>query len=83
MVPTIYPVLWQMYVGKYCRSVESNWLGKVLDVEKIDGQILLKMKGVDELGVAVLGLPIEECLCDDDIQWFAPDDVTIVTVVEV
>jgi hypothetical protein len=37
------------YVGRYARSIESGWLGKVVAVESFDGETMLRMQGVNEL----------------------------------
>lgn len=69
-------VLPELYVGRYARSVECGWLGKVIDAE-IDeyGDCMLKMQGVNELCWQMAGGRIGDWLDDDDIQWFSVDDV--------
>ena len=65
------------HVGRYARSIESGWLGKVI---AIDGETL-KMQGVNDLYRAMMGGDIEDALDDDDIQWFTPDDVRFVKLI--
>ena len=62
-------------IGKYARSIESGWYGKVTDIEYRGGDVLCKMIGVDELAVTVAGISNEEALASNDIQWFAPEDL--------
>ena len=71
------------YIGRYARSIESGWLGKVVSVEPpdADGFIMLKMQGVNELVRTIKGGDIEDCLDADDVQWFAPEDVRFLKVV--
>ena len=69
-------VLPALYVGRYARSVESGWLGKVVAVEDDEyGSPMLKMQGVNELCWQMAGGRIGEWLDDDDFQWFSVDDV--------
>lgn len=69
-------VLPELYVGRYARSVESGWLGKVVAVEDDEyGSPMLKMQGVNELCWQMAGGRIGEWLDDDDFQWFSVDDV--------
>lgn len=65
------------HVGRYARSIESGWLGKVI---AIDGD-LLKMKGVNELVRDIIGGDLEDLLDADDTQWFTPEDVRFLKVV--
>lgn len=67
------------YKDKFCRSVETGWVGYVVDVED-HGEPMLKMKGYNRLTHTVGGGNIMDHLDDDDVQWFAPADVTIQTV---
>lgn len=55
-------------IGKFARSIESGWLGRVVAVEYHDSDTMLRMEGVNEL--------FEAAIDHDDIQWFSPDDVT-------
>ena len=65
------------HVGRYARSIESGWLGKVV---AIDGD-MLKMQGVNDLYRTMKGGDIEDALDADDVQWFTPDDLRFVTLV--
>lgn len=65
----------QHLIGKYARSIEAGWLGKVTDIEHRGGDVLCKMTGVDELAVMVAGISRNEALSSNDIQWFAPEDL--------
>jgi hypothetical protein len=63
-------------VGDYARSLETGWLGKILEIgPDHNGDIMAKMMGVDILANLVIGLSAEESLSRDDIQWFAPADL--------
>ena len=64
-------------VGRYARSIESGWLGKVVGIE---GD-MLRMQGVNELVRTIRGGDIEDCLDDDDTQWFVPEDVRFVNLI--
>ena len=61
-------------IGRFARSIESGWLGKIIDV---DGEFY-KMRGVNTLCLTVAGGTADEWLDDDDTQWFTPDDVVFV-----
>ena len=63
------------YVGRFARSIESGWLGKVIAVESYDGETMLRMQGVNELCRMIAGGSLEANLDADDTQWFAPADV--------
>lgn len=65
------------HVGRYARSIESGWLGKVIAIE---GEYL-KMQGVNQLYRNMLGGDIEDALDSDDFQWFTPDDVRFVKLI--
>lgn len=45
------------HLGRYARSVESGWLGKVLAVEECNGDAMLKMMGVNEMVRTIRGVP--------------------------
>ena len=62
-------------IGKYARSIEAGWLGKVTDIEYQGGDLMCKMIGADEIAVAVAGVTVEESLSSNDVQWFAPEDL--------
>ena len=61
----------QENVGRYARSVESGWKGKIVGV---DGECY-RMMGVNFLAEVILG---EEHLDLDDTQWFVPDDLRMI-----
>ncbi len=67
-------------VGRYARSVETGWLGKIVDVETSNGEAMFKMQGVNMLYRTLKGGDIEDALDDDDTQWFAPADVSFVEI---
>ncbi len=72
----------EKYIGRFARSIESGWLGKVIAIEKDqDGLTMLKMQGVNELCRTILGGDIEAHLDDDDTQWFVPEDVKFIKLV--
>lgn len=71
-------------IGQFARSVETGWLGKVVSVEKENhgDQILCKMVGVDELYRTLKGGDIEAALDESDVQWFVPEDLRFLRLVE-
>jgi hypothetical protein len=69
------------YVGRYARSIESGWLGKVVAVESFDGETMLRMQGVNELCRTIAGGSLDAWLDGDDTQWFAPADLRFLKVV--
>ena len=69
------------YVGRFARSIESGWLGKVMAVEEREGMTLLRMSGVNELNRMIVGGDIETQIDLDDTQWFVPEDVRFVKLV--
>lgn len=72
------PLALECYIGEYARSVESGWLGKVVGV---NGD-MLTMQGVYELAWSMKGGHISDHLCQDDTQWFTPEDLKFVRLVE-
>jgi hypothetical protein len=79
----------QFKVGDYARNVESRWLGKIRAIKtgevKVDDTMLFtettaEMVGVDELAMTISGLPIQEALCEDDVQWHDVKDLMLITV---
>jgi hypothetical protein len=65
-------------VGRFARSVETGWLGKIIAVEEHGGQRFYRMLGVNTLGLAILGGSLDAYLDTDDTQWFAPEDVVVI-----
>ena len=74
----------QLKVGDYARNVESRWLGKIRAIKtgevKVDDstsftETTAEMIGVDELAMTIGGLPIEEALCEHDVQWHSLNDL--------
>jgi hypothetical protein len=66
----------ESHVGRFARSVESGWLGKVVAIDRRDPECaMLKMQGVNELCRMVAGGSHEQWLDEDDTQWFCVDDV--------
>ncbi len=63
-------------VGRFARSVENGWVGKIVGVED-HGEPMYRMIGVDGLCHAVAGGTLEANLTPDDVQWFAPLDVKL------
>lgn len=65
--------------GVWAVSIESGWLGMVIDVEPTQGGdcegFMFKMVGVCDLSMIVGGLTKEEAISMDDIQWFDPRDL--------
>ena len=69
-------------VGRFARSIESGWLGKIVAVEvDPDGFQMYKMQGVNSLCWEVAGGSIDDHLDKDDVQWFAPEDVRLVKLI--
>ena len=71
----------QQFTGRFARSIESGWLGQVIGIQTMDGQVLCQMKGVNELWRAMKGGHIEDALDHDDIQWFPPEDLKFLKLV--
>ena len=65
-------------VGRFARSVETGWVGKIVAVED-HGEPMYRMIGVDDLTLVVGGGTLESNLSPDDVQWFAPDDVRLLS----
>lgn len=63
------------YIGLFARSIESGWLGKVVSVEELNGDVMLRMQGVNELCLTVAGGRLSDWIDDDDVQWFDPFDL--------
>jgi hypothetical protein len=68
-------------IGRYARSIESGWLGKVIALETIGGLPMCRMVGVNDLHRILLGGDIEDALDHDDVQWFSPDDLKLMELV--
>ena len=68
-------------IGRYARSVEAGWLGKIIGIDYINGDTMFKMMGVNSLYRMIEGGDIEDALDEDDIQWFSPADVRMVELV--
>ena len=78
-------------VGDFARSVESGWIGKIVEVFKFsepDGHCGIceedecRMVGVNLLAHTIGGSPINECIDHDDVQWFSADDLRLVKIKE-
>jgi len=67
----------QQNIGRFARSIESGWLGKIVALE---GEFY-KMQGVNMLCWQVAGGSIEDHIDGDDTQWFVPEDVKLVQLV--
>lgn len=65
----------KLYIGRFARSIESGWLGKVVAIEEYNGETMLRMQGVNELCRMVAGGSVNEWIDEDDTQWFAPADL--------
>lgn len=70
----------QLLNGRYARSIESGWLGRITSVRRHDGETMLTMVGVNELCRTIDGGTLEDWLDLDDIQYFALEDVKLVKV---
>ncbi len=70
----------ESYIGRYARSIESGWLGKVVGVDNYDGLAMLRMQGVNTLCRDILGGDLDDHLDADDTQWFTVEDVRLVTL---
>lgn len=71
-------------VGDYARSIETGWLGKIVEInpevvmvaeDRSFVEHMAKMIGVDWLSHNILGRSIEESLSHDDIQYFSLSDL--------
>lgn len=69
------------YIGRYARSVESGWLGKVIAMEGEGIDRMCKMVGVNELCSTIKGGDIEDHLEMEDVQYFTPDDLKFLKLV--
>jgi len=70
-------------IGRYARSVETGWQGKVVGDNGEKGlDLMLKMQGVNELCRTIAGGDLEAHLDSDDVQWFAPADLNFVKVID-
>ena len=68
---------WQVE-GVWARSIESGWRGMVIAVEGEGRDIMFKMVGVCELSVMICGVPLQDAISSDDVQWFAPADLSFI-----
>ena len=64
-------------IGRYARSIESGWLGKIVDVD----HDYYKMMGYNGLCHVIAGGDIEDHLDKDDLQWFVPEDIRFVKLI--
>lgn len=62
-------------IGDFATSLETGWLGKVVAFEDHNGDRFAKMIGFDRYARVLKGMAIDDCLCHDDVQWFAPADL--------
>jgi hypothetical protein len=71
-------------VGDYARSLETGWLGKIVEIkpevvmvaeDRSFVEHTARMIGVDWMSHTVLGRSVEECLSHDDIQYFSLSDL--------
>lgn len=69
----------QDWIGKYARSIESGWAGKVVAIEKIGCDWMLRMHGLDHFSL-YFGSRLSEAIDCDDVQWFSPSDVEMLQV---
>jgi hypothetical protein len=63
------------YIGRYARSIESGWLGRVVACEWRGDEWLLRMQGVNEMCQIVAGGDTNDWIDEDDTQWFTVDDL--------
>jgi hypothetical protein len=71
-------------VGDYARSLETGWLGKIVEIktevvvvaeDRSFVEHMATMIGVDRLSHDILGRSVEDCLSHDDIQYFSLSDL--------
>jgi hypothetical protein len=71
-------------VGDYARSLETGWLGKIVEIktevvvvaeDRSFVEHMAKMIGVDWMSHTILGRSIEESLSYDDVQFFSLTDL--------
>ena len=77
-------------VGDFARNVESGWLGRIEKIQapetvKVDEktsfvETMVRMVGVDELALTVGGGTVEQCISENDVQWFSTVDLKPVTI---
>ena len=68
-------------VGDYAQSIESGWLGKIVDSNGSGFDLMFEMHHVNELCRAIKGGDIAEFIEADDTRWFAPEDLRPVKLV--
>lgn len=68
-------------IGRYARSVESGWLGKIIGVRQDGGETMCEMHGVSELHRAIKGGDIEDAVDTSDTQYFTTDDLKLLRLV--
>ena len=71
-------------VGDYARSLETGWLGKIVEIrtevvkvaeDRSFVEHMATMIGVDWMSQSILGRSIEDSLNHDDIQYFSLTDL--------
>ena len=77
-------------VGDFARNVESGWLGRIEEIQapetvEVDEktsfvETMVRMVGVDELALIVGGETVEQCISENDVQWFSTVDLKPVTI---
>lgn len=66
----------QMCRGRFARSIETGWVGVIIDVETDkNGDRMLMMAGVDGLAHMVAGGDLKDFVDMEDIRWFDPRDL--------
>ena len=78
-------------VGDLARSIETGWLGRILEIDPDQGSYehegktyefspMCKMEGFDRLAWTVAGGDLFDYCDHADVQWFATNDLRYVKV---
>lgn len=80
-----------IYVGRYARSVETGWLGRITSTYEERWRAttngpeyvttMCVMEGVNDLYRAIKGGHIEDAIDKEDVQHFSTDDLQFLTLV--
>lgn len=69
-----------VYIGRYARSVETGWIGRIKSTYEDEVCTMCVMEGVNDLYRAIKGGHIEDAIDKDDIQHFSTDDLKFLTL---
>lgn len=82
----------EFHVGEYARNIESGWIGRIEEIfppreVKVDDtqsfmETMARLQGVNLLVCTVAGVPWDQALDDDDVQWHSVNDLVPVRTVQ-